>query len=66
MKFFLGPEVIDTIIIGDGVGNGEVIIEDTTITGRVLVRGGGEDSIKIIGDSSIESINEELFFNGEL
>ncbi|MDY0236306.1 MAG: S-layer homology domain-containing protein [Gudongella sp.] len=49
-----GMTITGDLIIGDGVGDGEVIIDDTTVTGRVLVRGGGEDSIKIIGDSSIK------------
>ncbi|HZK00429.1 MAG TPA: leucine-rich repeat protein [Tissierellaceae bacterium] len=51
-----GLTITGDLIIGDGVAEGEVIIDDTTVTGRVLVRGGGVDSIKIIGNSSIKSI----------
>ncbi len=44
------------LIIGDGVGNGEVIIDNTTVSGRVIVRGGGENSIKIVNKSNIGSV----------
>lgn len=51
-----GLTITGDLIIGDGVGDGEVTLEDTTVTGRVLVRGGGEDSIKIIGNSNVKNI----------
>ena len=51
-----GLTVTGDLIIGDGVGDGEVILDDVTVTGRVLVRGGGENSIKIIGNSNINNI----------
>mgnify|MGYP000927213858 FL=1 len=51
-----GLTVTGDLIIGDGVGDGEVTLDDVTVTGRVLVRGGGEDSIKIIGNSNIQNI----------
>ena len=44
------------LIIGDGVGDGEVILEDVTVTGRVLIRGGGENSIKMTENSNIDNI----------
>ena len=44
------------LIIGDGVGNGEVTIDNTTVSGRVVVRGGGENSIKIVNKSNIGSV----------
>ncbi len=44
------------LIIGDGVGEGEVVLDDVNVTGRLLVRGGGTDSIVITGDSVIGSI----------
>ena len=44
------------LIIGDGVGDGEVTIDNTTVSGRVVVRGGGENSIKIVNKSNIGSV----------
>lgn len=44
------------LIIGDGVGEGEVTLEDVTVKGRLIARGGGENSIIIKGNSSIETI----------
>ena len=34
------------LIIGDGVGDGEVILDTVNITGRMVVRGGGVNSIR--------------------
>lgn len=39
------------LIIGDGVGTGVVTIEGVTVSGRIVVRGGGESSIKLINSS---------------
>lgn len=44
------------LIIGDGVADGDVTLENVEVTGRMLVRGGGEGSIKIIGTSKIKSL----------
>ena len=44
------------LIIGDGVGNGDVTLDGVTITGRLLVRGGGIDSIHIIGGTHVGSL----------
>jgi uncharacterized protein YjdB len=44
------------LIIGDGVGEGEVTLDNVKVTGRLLVRGGGQNSIIIKGGSSIGSI----------
>ena len=47
-----GAELRDVIIdgdviIGDGVGEGNVVIADCTINGRLVVRGGGPNSITV-------------------
>ena len=39
------------LIIGDGVGDGDIDLENVEIKGRLLVRGGGENSINIRGNS---------------
>lgn len=44
------------LIIGDGVGDGEVILDNVKVTGRLVVRGGGENSIFIKENSDISTI----------
>lgn len=44
------------LIIGDGVGNGDVILDGVSVQGRLVVRGGGENSIHIINRSDVGSI----------
>ena len=44
------------LIIGDGVGEENVSLENVTIAGRLVVRGGGENSILITGNSKVDSI----------
>ena len=39
------------LIVGDGVGDGDLILDNVTIKGRLLARGGGINSIIIIGGS---------------
>ena len=39
------------LIVGDGVGDGNVILDNITVNGRLLVRGGGLNSVIIIGGS---------------
>jgi hypothetical protein len=51
-----GVTVTGDLIIGDGVGNGEVTLDSVKVTGRTVVRGGGVNSIKIIGGSSMASV----------
>ncbi|MDD4565544.1 MAG: S-layer homology domain-containing protein [Eubacteriales bacterium] len=51
-----GLTVTGDLIIGDGVGDGDLTLDDVTVTGKVVVRGGGENSIKIVGESNIQNI----------
>jgi len=44
------------LIVGDGVGDGDLILDNVKIDGRLVVRGGGENSIIIRGGSSVASI----------
>ncbi len=44
------------LIIAEGVGEGDLSLEDVTVLGKVIVKGGGENSIHIIGSSSIVSL----------
>ena len=51
-----GVTIDGDLIIGDGVGDGEVILDDVIVTGRLVVRGGGENSIIIRGSFSISNV----------
>lgn len=44
------------LIVGDGVANGEFTLDNVKIEGRLVVRGGGKNSIKIINHSSVGNI----------
>lgn len=44
------------LIISEGVGDGDVILEAIKTTEDILVKGGGENSIVIKGDSNIKKI----------
>ncbi|MGI6752238.1 MAG: S-layer homology domain-containing protein, partial [Anaerovoracaceae bacterium] len=44
------------LIIADGVGEGDVTLDGVTVTGRTVVRGGGENSILIKGNSSLGKV----------
>lgn len=41
------------LIIGDGVGTGDVTLDNVNVRGRMLVRGGGSSTVHIINGSSI-------------
>src|SRR5665647_1639458 len=49
-------KITGDLIIGDGVGNGDVTLDGVTVTGRTIIRGGGINSIKIIGNSNLQNI----------
>ena len=44
------------LIIGDGVGDGDVTLDNVVVTGRTIIRGGGVNSIKILGTSKLQKI----------
>ena len=45
------------LIIGDGIGDGDLTLENVKVIGRTVIRGGGgENSIRIIGNSNIQNI----------
>lgn len=48
--------VAGDLIVGEGVGNGDLTLDNVTISGRLIVRGGGGNSIIIINRSSVGSI----------
>ncbi|NCC67167.1 MAG: S-layer homology domain-containing protein [Clostridia bacterium] len=44
------------LIIGEGVGTGDVYLDGVTVSGRVVVRSGGSNSIHVISGSSVGRI----------
>lgn len=48
--------ITGNLIIGDGVGNGDVTLENVVVTGTTIVRGGGVNSIRITGNSDLKNI----------
>lgn len=44
------------LIVADGVGHGDLILDNVNISGRMVVRGGGVNSIIIRGESKIGSL----------
>ncbi len=44
------------LIIGDGVGDGNVTLDNVNVSGRLVVRGGGLHTIKILGTSNLQHI----------
>jgi len=44
------------LVVGDGVANGDFTLDNVKIVGRLVVRGGGKNSIKIINHSSVGDI----------
>jgi len=46
------------LIIGDGVADGDVTLVNVKVKGRMVVRGGGEDSIKIIKEKTTDKRTE--------
>jgi len=59
-------EIKGDLIISEGVGSGDVTLENVTVLGNTIVRGGGADSIHIIGDSRISNIIVEKKDDGTI
>ncbi|MDF2820322.1 MAG: hypothetical protein K0R15_763 [Clostridiales bacterium] len=55
------------LIIGDGVGDGEVILDGVTVTGRIIIRGGSKITIlnnSNVNDVLVTAINTTLVVSG--
>ncbi len=44
------------LIVGDGVGDGDVTLDNVTLQGRLVIRGGGVNSIKIVGNGTYKEV----------
>ena len=47
------------LIVAEGVGDGDFTLDNTRIEGKMIARGGGDDSIIITGDSSVQNLRIE-------
>ncbi len=54
------------LIIAEGVGDGDVTLNNVTVTGNTIVRGGGANSIHINGDSSLANLIIEKTDDGQI
>lgn len=54
-----GITISGNLIVAEGVGQGDVTLDSVTVKGNTVVRGGGENSVHITGDSDITSIRIE-------
>ncbi len=51
-----GVTIHGDLIVGDGVGDGDVTLEDVIVTGQTIVRGGGVNSFVITGNSDVGNV----------
>ncbi|MBC5737103.1 S-layer homology domain-containing protein [Lawsonibacter faecis] len=51
-----GVTVAGDLIVGDGVADGDLVLDGVTVQGRLVVRGGGGHSIRIVNKSSVGSV----------
>lgn len=51
-----GVTITGDLVIGDGVGDGDITLDSVTVTGVTVIRGGGVNSIRITGNSNMDSI----------
>ncbi|GBR77333.1 hypothetical protein NO2_1734, partial [Candidatus Termititenax persephonae] len=51
-----GATIRGDLIIGQGVGGGDVVLDNVTIEGRLIAFGGGSNSIVVKGGSKIAAV----------
>lgn len=51
-----GATISGDLIIGDGAAEGDVVLKDVTVSGRLLVRGGGTSTVTLGGNTTVGSI----------
>jgi len=49
-------KITGNLIIAEGVGEGEVILDSVEVTGETFIRGGGTNSIKVTGKSHLPKV----------
>lgn len=50
-------DISGDLILAEGIGDGHIILDNVTIQGRLLVRGGGENSVILRGDSRVSHLS---------
>lgn len=53
------------LILAEGIGDGSVVLDNTEIKGRLVVRGGGIDGVKLV-NTEIKDMSVAKTFDGEL
>ena len=51
-----GANISGDLIIGDGAGEGDVVLKNVTVSGRLLVRGGGTSTVTLEGNTTVSNI----------
>ena len=51
-----GATISGDLIIGDGAAEGDVVLKNVTVSGRLLVRGGGTSTVTLEGNAKVGSI----------
>lgn len=51
-----GATISGDLIIGDGAAEGDVVLKDVTVSGRLLVRGGGTSTVTLEGNTAVGSV----------
>ena len=51
-----GATISGDLIIGDGAAEGDVVLKDVTVSGRLLVRGGGTSTVTLEGNTTVSNI----------
>ena len=51
-----GATISGDLIIGDGAAEGDVVLKDVTVSGRLLVRGGGISTVTLEGNTTVSNI----------
>jgi|GEM_PF-1053523 len=58
------------LILCDGIGSGDIALENVTVNGRLVVRGGGKNTVKVIeskikGDVVINNVNYPIHLSAD-
>lgn len=51
-----GATISGDLIIGDGAAEGDVVLKDVTVSGRLLVRGGGTNTVTLEGNTTVSDV----------
>ena len=58
------------LILCDGIGSGDIALENVTVNGRLVIRGGGKNTVKVIasqikGDVIINNVNYPIHLSAD-